>query len=156
MGRYIVASYHSCIYFLCSQPIDSYCITAAAKSWLATCKPHRGIFKRVCGRLSNCDSVWLLPVGSGTVTAPGKPNLCGQTSCLCLWIFSVFLILCSLLLSHLSLGPVYWGKCKASSSAACRIEWCHLLWFGGHTLTPIFGLPRLKAHCVLESLALVI
>lgn len=73
-------------------PSSTATVLLLLRLWLATCKPYRGIFKRVCGRLSNCDSVWLLPTGSGTVTAAGKSKLHGQTSCLCLWIFSVFLI----------------------------------------------------------------
>lgn len=71
--------------------ISCYCIPAA-KTWLATCKPYRGIFKRVCGQPSNCDTVWLLTVASSTVAAPGKPELHGPTSALCLWLLSVCLI----------------------------------------------------------------
>lgn len=66
--------------------------------WLATCKPYRGIFKRVCGRPSNCDSVWLLPIGSGTVTAPGKPKLMGK-GLVSVYGFLVCFSFCSLLSS---------------------------------------------------------
>lgn len=57
-------------------------------TWLATCKPCRGILKRVCGLPSNCDGVWLLSIGSGTVKVSGKSKLHGQTSDVCLWLCS--------------------------------------------------------------------
>lgn len=138
--------------------INCYCITAA-ETWLATCKPYRGIFKRVCGRPSNCDSVWLLPIGSGTVTAPGKPKLRGQTSCLRLWLFSVFLILFVAPVSlslPLSLFLVYWEKKKSSQQCSLQIRMMSFIVVWGDTQTLIFGLPRLKAHCLLDMPAVVI
>lgn len=123
--------------------INCYCITGA-ETWLATCKPYRGIFKRVCGWPSNCDSVWLHPVGSGTVTAPGKPKLRGQTSCLHLWVFCMFLIL---FIAPVSLSPplslllVYKEKKSLASCAVCRLEWCHLLWFEVTLKLPLLACP---------------
>lgn len=96
--------------------MNCYCITAT-EIWLATCKPYRGIFKRVCGWPSNFDSVWLLPTGFDTVTAPGKAKLHGQTSCLCLWIHSVFLILFAGSFSKLYLFLAYWDDNIAKPAA---------------------------------------
>lgn len=76
-------------------PLDQLLLYYCCRDLAGHLQPYRGIFKRVCGGQSNCDSVWLLPVGSGTVTASGKT----QTP----WANVLSLFMAFPCVSHLSL-----------------------------------------------------
>lgn len=108
--------------------INCYCI-AAAETWLATCKPWRGIFKRVCGRLSNCDSVWLLTVGSAQLKLQANPSSMGKLLVSIngfLVCFSFYSLVPSLCLCHLS---SWFTEKKVSLLCSLQIRiYCGLGW----------------------------